>query len=155
MQRRFRNQAGDTIVEVVIAVAVVATILAGAFVVTNRSTQAVRDSEEHAQALQYLQGQVELLRAAAASSGALSAANISAPFCFDNALALHAAGSTSCAGAGGAIPYSFSISCSVPPSKGCPAPQYNVTTFTLTATWPSISGGTDAVYLAYEVEVTP
>jgi len=155
MNSRRNTQTGDTIVEVIIAVLVIATILAGAFLVTNRSTQAVRDSEEHAQALQYLQGQLELLRAAATVPGKLSAVTIAAPFCFDGAMGFHAAGNTACAGANGVIPYSFSISCTAPPSNGCPAPAYKVSTFNLTATWPSISGGTDKVYLDYQVEVTP
>lgn len=148
------SQAGDTIVEVIIAVAVVATILVGAFITTNRSTHTVRDAEEHAEALQFLQGQVELLRAAADTSGALTGANLGTPFCFDDTLAMHAAGSNACAGAGGVVPYDFSISCSAL-SGGCPAPQYKVTTFDLKVTWPSITGNADAVYLSYEAEVTP
>jgi type II secretory pathway pseudopilin PulG len=62
---RDKLQAGDTIVEVVIAIAVIATVLTGAFIVSSRSLTAVRDSEEHSEVLQQLQGQVELLRAAA------------------------------------------------------------------------------------------
>lgn len=61
--RKYRFQAGDTIVEVLIAIAVVSAVLVGAFVLSNHSTQAVQDSQEHAQAQQILQGQVEQLRA--------------------------------------------------------------------------------------------
>lgn len=60
-----RQQRGDTIVEVLIAVAVVTSVLAGAFTVSQASTLAVRDSQERGEALQLLQGQVELVRAAA------------------------------------------------------------------------------------------
>ena len=66
---RNRFQAGDTIVEVVIAIAVIATVLAGAFVVSSHSLTSVRVSEEHSEVLQQLQGQVELLRAAANTPG--------------------------------------------------------------------------------------
>lgn len=57
-----RAQAGDTIVEVLICIAVVSTVLVGAFLVSSRSTAAVQDSAEHTQGVQYVQGQVEALR---------------------------------------------------------------------------------------------
>lgn len=56
---------GDTIVEVLIAVAIVSSVLAGAFTVSQRSTLAVRDSQERGEMLQLLQGQVELVRSLA------------------------------------------------------------------------------------------
>jgi hypothetical protein len=59
-----RAESGDTIVEVLISIAVVSSVLAGAFAVSNRSTINILDSQEHAEALQHLQGQVELLRTA-------------------------------------------------------------------------------------------
>lgn len=54
---------GDTIVEVIIAIAVVSLVLVGGFTTVNRSSTAVRDSEEHAEALTLLEGQVEAVRA--------------------------------------------------------------------------------------------
>ena len=65
MRLRNKFQTGDTIVEVIIAIAVIATVLTGAFIVSSRSLTAVRDSQEHSEVLQQLQGQVELLRSAA------------------------------------------------------------------------------------------
>lgn len=75
------KQAGDTIVEVLIAIAVISMILAGAFAVTSRSARAVRDSQEHAEALFLLQGQVERVRMLAVSGNA--AVYGSAIFCVD------------------------------------------------------------------------
>jgi len=140
------RQAGDTIVEVLIAAAIISTILAGAFLVTSRSAKGVRDSEEHAQALQYLQGQVELLRSAAARSGTLpSALNI--PFCLDGSTVYQpAAGNSNCLL--GSL-YNVAI---VSPTG---APGATTSTFNLTASWPSISGGTATVYLSYKVAVAP
>lgn len=139
-----RRQAGDTIVEVIIAVAVVATILAGAFTVTTRSTRTVRDSEEHAEALQYLQQQVELLRAVAAQPGKLSGSPfITTGFCLDANLNISQQGKPACAA--GNIPYALSI---VAPT-GLSAS--GTTDFSFTATWPALGGGTDTVYLAYKV----
>src|SRR5581483_5335658 len=141
-------QAGDTIVEVLIAVAVISMILAGAFVVTSRSTRAVRDSEEHAQALQYLQGQVELLRAAAGRAGALPA-TLTTPFCLDVAQTYYqpASSSPQCT-----LGTRYKVSITSPTA----APVTNgTTTFNLAATWPSVTGDTASVYLAYKVTVAP
>ncbi|HEU4966156.1 MAG TPA: prepilin-type N-terminal cleavage/methylation domain-containing protein [Candidatus Saccharimonadales bacterium] len=145
----FRNrQAGDTIVEVLIAVAVISMILAGAFLVTSRSTRAVRDSEEHAQALQYLQGQVELLRAAAGRSGGLPA-TLTTPFCLDLSQTYYQpAGSSPQCTLGSRYAITITGATATPVVNG-------TTTFNLVATWPSVLGDTATVYLAYKVVVTP
>jgi type II secretory pathway pseudopilin PulG len=149
MKKNFwrHNEAGDTIVEVIIAIAVISTILSGAFIVTSSSARAVRDSEEHAQALQYLQGQVELLRAAAGRSGGLPN-NLSTSFCLDPTKYYQpASGNAQCT-----LGSLYAISISSPTA----VPAVNATTtFNLSATWPSLSNGTDTVYLAYKVVVTP
>lgn len=59
------DQTGDTIVEVLIAIAVVSSVLMGAFLVAQKSATAVRDSQEHGEMLQLLQGQIELVRSVA------------------------------------------------------------------------------------------
>ncbi len=59
------RQRGDTIVEVLIAVAIVSSVLAGAFTVSQKSALAVRDSQERGEMLQMLESQVELVRALA------------------------------------------------------------------------------------------
>jgi prepilin-type N-terminal cleavage/methylation domain-containing protein len=56
------SNRGDTIVEVLIAIAIVSVILVGAFVTSNKSTQAVRNSQEHAEAAQLLKSQIEQAR---------------------------------------------------------------------------------------------
>ena len=62
--RGSRNfQSGDTIVEVLISIAVLSLVLTAAFVTSNRSLQGVRDAQEHSEALSILQGQVETLLA--------------------------------------------------------------------------------------------
>ena len=142
-----RKQAGDTIVEVIIAIAVISTILSGAFLVTSRSSRAVRDSEEHAQALQYLQGQVELLRAAAGRSGGLPA-TLNTPFCLGaNQYYQPASSSVQCT-----LGSFYKVVISSPSSSRA---VNATTTFNLVASWPALSGNTDTVYLAYKVAVTP
>ncbi|MES2971667.1 MAG: type II secretion system protein [Patescibacteria group bacterium] len=59
----WKNNRGDTIVEVLIAIAVVSTILAGAFVSANRSRIATRTAQERGEALHILSGQLESLKA--------------------------------------------------------------------------------------------
>lgn len=58
-----RKQSGDTIVEVLVSIAVVSLVLAGAYALTNRNTLITQDTQEHGQALQLVQAQVEYLRA--------------------------------------------------------------------------------------------
>lgn len=62
-QRRARQ--GDTLVEVLIAIAVITSVLAGAFTVVKMSAIGVRNSQEQSEMLQILQGQIELVRALA------------------------------------------------------------------------------------------
>ncbi len=142
-----RKQTGDTIVEVLIAVAVIATILAGAFTVTNRSTRAVRDAEEHAQALQFLQGQVELLRHAAATRSSLPS-SLSTPFCLTSSAYFQPANSQNqCL-----LNSLYRVSITSPTSS----PNVGTTTtFNLVASWAALGGGTNTVYLSYKVEVAP
>jgi type II secretory pathway pseudopilin PulG len=59
---RIKNQRGDTIVEVLVAIAVVSLVLASSYAITNRNVLTSQDTQEHSQALQIAQQQVELLR---------------------------------------------------------------------------------------------
>ena len=148
-----RKQAGDTIVEVIIAVAVVSSVLIGAYTVTNRSVQAVRDSEEHAQALQWLQGQVELLRQAALTKGFLTFPFTSA-FCLgtpSGVMTRYGAAAPECL-AGGLYQLQITGPGSAPTCAPLPS-SLCTTSFNLQATWPAVSGGYSTVYLSYKVNV--
>ena len=57
------NQIGDTMIEVLISMAIVSTILGGAYVASNKSLLSIRDAQEHVDALKLADGQVELLKA--------------------------------------------------------------------------------------------
>ena len=61
-KRRRLNQAGDTIVEVLIAIGVVGLMLTSAYAITNRSNRSLQDTQEHGQALKLVETQIELLR---------------------------------------------------------------------------------------------
>ena len=155
-------QAGDTIVEVVIAIAVIATVLTGAFVVSSHSLTAVRDSQEHSEALELLQGQVEDLRNAAAQTGKLTTYVTSGSrFCFNN---LNVISSPSSSGSpctqdsaqkSGQLDSRYALAIQTCSSPQCPSPGFNspTTNFILTATWPALNDGTDQVQLTYRVFV--
>lgn len=94
--RSLKDQRGDTIVEVLIAIAVISAVLAGAFTVTQRSSQAVRSSQERGEMLHLLQGQVEGVRALAlAPGGENSPVYSSAAFCINNS-GQHTPAGTAC-----------------------------------------------------------
>lgn len=141
---RSRPQAGDTIVEVLIAIAVVSMVLVGAFVVSNNSTKTVQDNQEHTQAQQQLQAQVEALRSylltvsdASAIGSGNYCMNSNSPVAFNPATC-----PTVTIGGTTGQPY-FSRSGDL---------------YTFTITWDSIKGGTGKesfVYLAYPGKATP
>lgn len=70
-----RRQAGDTIVEVMIAIAIVSFVLVAAYVTANKNTLINQDTQERGQALQLVTTQLEFLR----NNHGISASNN----CFD------------------------------------------------------------------------
>lgn len=59
----FSRQRGDTLIEVLIATVIIASVLIGAFSVTRASTRQTGNAKEQSQAASYLQAEVEKLRA--------------------------------------------------------------------------------------------
>lgn len=76
MKRLWRHESGDTIVEVLVAIVIVATILGGAYATANRSLLATRESQERGEALTLAEGQVEALRGLAATASPTDAKSI-------------------------------------------------------------------------------
>ncbi len=58
------NSVGDTIVEVLIAIAVVSLVLGGAFTSTRKSANATRTAQEQGEALKLAESQVEQIKIA-------------------------------------------------------------------------------------------
>jgi len=71
------NQYGDTIVEVMLALAVTVSVLTGAYVLANKALKIGRLAEERTEATKYAQGQVEAI-SALAREGVLENAGIPA-----------------------------------------------------------------------------
>ena len=65
------NQIGDTMVEVLISMAIVSMILGGAYVTSNKSLISIRDAQEHVDALKLASAEVELVKAITPTSGIL------------------------------------------------------------------------------------
>src|ERR1700677_849276 len=80
------HQRGDTIVEVLIAITIVSMILGGAYLTSHNSLDATQDAQEHDNALQLAQGQVELLRTLATTGSPIFSATVNATsfFCISN-----------------------------------------------------------------------
>jgi prepilin-type N-terminal cleavage/methylation domain-containing protein len=66
---RFDDQAGDTIVEVLIALAIISFILVTAYATTMRNTQQLQNNAERVQAQHLVEGQIEALKAANGLAG--------------------------------------------------------------------------------------
>jgi type II secretory pathway pseudopilin PulG len=60
--RKLHNQRGDSIVEVLLAIAIAASVLAITYSIMNRNLLTVRDNQERIEATKLLQGQIEALR---------------------------------------------------------------------------------------------
>ena len=141
-----RRQAGDTIVEVLIAIAVIATILAGAFVLSRNSLKQVRDSEERAQATNLLHGQIEQLRAIGNGGDHEVQTEIKSgmKFCLSGAAL---APSANCQHMGDNGLYTVVMQTDPTPTS---AGTYTVTG---TVTWPSVNGNTSRVQLVYRATI--
>ena len=62
MRKSFLKQAGDTIIEVLIAIGVASSVLAITFSTMNRNLLITRDAQERTEATKIAQGQMEALR---------------------------------------------------------------------------------------------
>jgi prepilin-type N-terminal cleavage/methylation domain-containing protein len=79
------SQRGDTIVEVLIAIAVISMILGGAYITTNKSLMATRGAQERGNALKLAESQVEELKSVIATQpDAVFGGSAPSPFCVYN-----------------------------------------------------------------------
>lgn len=82
-RRRRLNSAGDTIVEVLIVLAVLGLAMSVSYATANRGLQKSRTAQEHSQALGLMNSQIELLRSTFAkqNGAAIEAQAATGPFC--------------------------------------------------------------------------
>lgn len=136
-----RSQRGDTIVEVLIAIAISSSVLGGAYAIVNRTTKSQQQSIEHTTALKLAESQLELLRN--------NAQNSIAPSIFDTTTP---------------SPFCMNPSTATPVAVTNPACLQSISstyttehitrsgdTFTVRVEWDGINGRRDRVELAYKV----
>jgi type II secretory pathway pseudopilin PulG len=137
LRKSWTNEFGDTIVEVMLAIAIVSAVLGGAFVSANTSLQGTRQSQERGEAMKLLEGQLELLKSAAEVPGS-TVFTTGGPFCLDDTLAVRTNIFAECV-RGNPARYVLSIT-------------RNGNTFTSVAAWNKVGGnGNDRVQLIYRV----
>lgn len=153
MHTRYKNinQSGDTIVEVLISLAVISSVLVGAFIVSQKSTQAVQSSQEHAEMTQILQGQIELVRANALTQSNDSAGVFgsgSTYFCVNSAQAIVTMPSLGSPDGSG-----YETGCKDIQGRYNVAVTYNSTSkvFTFIGTWDRIGGGSNQEQMSYRI----
>lgn len=144
--RQINKQRGDTIVEVLIAIAVISLVLGGAFVTTNRSLQATRAAEERGNAIKLVESQIEQLKTIAKTdSNSLFGAGVPNPFCVGANQTIVAANNAACR-----------VNAAGQPTETEPIYNLSVSrsgnTFTISNNWQAPGGRhTDRVQMVYRM----
>lgn len=143
-----RHQSrGDTIIEVLIAIAIVSLTLGSAYAVTNRTLRNARQAQEHTEALKLLEGQLEQLKAAAKVSGSTVFSG-AAIFCMDSNGTMVPIG-------GSSLPASsYPAACSVgtvPGGYHLGIERGSNNVFTAQANWDGPTGSVENVSLIYRL----
>jgi len=151
--RQWDRSRGDTIVEVIITITVISVVLVGSFITVNRSTAAIRDSEEHSEALTLLQGQVEAVRGL--GSSATSPVYTNQFFCVNSSgTVVPFTGVTTLPSLNSDLAANFSeypATCKNVSSLYNMLVNYNSGIFTFFARWNRLGGGGDEVSLVYKM----
>lgn len=124
------NTRGDTIVEVMIAIAIVSVVLAGGFASTRNSVNATRTAQEQGEALKLAESQVEQIKASV-SAGTPDVIGAS-DFCINGGVL-----TASCLTTNG-IDYTTVVTHTAGSNE-----------FVVRVNWDSLTGGTNNVELDY------
>lgn len=147
-RRKQSSERGDTIVEVLITIAVVSLVLGGAYVTTNRSLLATRSAQERSIALKLAESQIERLKTIiAADPTRIFGASVPLTFCISNTNAvIDAVAAPANCGFNG----SGAVTSTEPIFKI--AIVRNGNQFNLTETWFSVNGKTtDTLQMRYRI----
>lgn len=140
------TQRGDTIVEVLIAIAVITTVMSGAFLMTNRSLQGTRDAQDRVNATKLTESQLELLKNVVANNSAVVfGGSAPASFCITGSVTIVASSNSAC-----------TMDVTGAPTISQPAFSLSITrltnTFTISNSWTSVRGNTNNnVQLKYRI----
>jgi type II secretory pathway pseudopilin PulG len=128
------NNRGDTIVEVLICMALVSLVLGSAYVTVNHNLRDIRSAQERGEVLELVRGQFEQLRDWSATDTNV-VTSMATRFCMVNGAPVGLPPATFCNGMG---IYKVSITRSA-------------NTFTAIATWDKVGGGTENLTMSYGV----
>lgn len=129
---------GDTIVEVMIVLAVLGLAIGISYATANRSLRNARQAQENSQATLLVQSQIEALRTLATAGNPQNIFQ-TGPYCLSQASPYTIQYGNNCQR--GTVPYTLSITYAAPAK-----------TFTATATWPDVLGrGNDTITTVYRL----
>jgi type II secretory pathway pseudopilin PulG len=157
-RRLAADQLGDTIIEVMVVLAVLGLAIGIAYATANRSLLNARQAQENSEATGMVKAQVENLRLLSANSTPANTdpnTNIflpTVPYCVPDPSAASPIDTNTSHCSSGSVPYSVLVyNCdkiSTGPCFGASGPD----TLVIQATWPDILGqGTDSVTLDYRL----
>ncbi len=137
---------GDTIVEVLIAMTIIAFVLGASFSLSGRSTKNTIEARERSEALKLVEGQIEILKSKRTTDPTLGSYQTGS-FCFQTAAPQSKFPSTDTANCTVSGPgYRLSIVyTAIAHSSGTPDPGY----YTFSAVWDSLKGGQNNASLDY------
>lgn len=150
---RRNNSAGDTIIEVMLSMSIIAMVLGASYSIATRSLRMGRQAQERIEALKLIEGQIEKLKFISAEPN-FDWASVG-PYCVkpDNSLS---AGSIAGFNAGNVDQDNFagyvSVGCQYG-SRYNMSIQHNTTndTFTVMARWERLGGGRDEAVIYYRM----
>lgn len=139
------NERGDTVVEVLIAIAIISLILGGAFILTNRSLKGTQSAQERLNGIKLVESQLEQVKnLAATDSDAIFGTSVSPSFCVNSSGAVVASSTASC-----------KVGVDGNPATTEPIFNLSVTrsgnTFTVRNVWNNVKGAQDNVEMKYRV----
>ena len=138
------NSRGDTVVEVLLSIAVLSLVLVISYGLANRSTQTNIAARERSEAQKYSERQLELLRAYV-SPDQEWASGVNADICF-NDLAEVTKDRNECTGLGTDDRYNMNITYVGDATVGY--------VYTIRTTWENLKGSTDELKLSYKLPAT-
>jgi prepilin-type N-terminal cleavage/methylation domain-containing protein len=127
-----KSQRGDTIIEVLIATAIVSLVLTSAYALTSRNVRTNQAVQEQAYAQKLVEKQVELLRAVASKP--------TSDKCFNDSGTPVDVTDAACKPTNGGADYQLTVH-----------PTGSADTYSITATWASLTGGNSNITVYYRV----
>lgn len=149
-----RKQAGDTIVEVLLALAVLGAVLGGAYVVTNRNMVINQASQERSQAVKIAESQLEQVRNVFETDYESVVALSTNPFCMSGSSIVSGSGmTTSCKidAAGSPTTSEPAYVVAINPTDQTTSDGFTAKRFEITVTWANRTGTNDTFSYLYEM----